>query len=103
MSFGVFDIQFFVQGVEDIGELLHCLVPFMSQCGPSCLLVLIVSDRVIFSFKSIHKRFPSGFDSKHFIFLYRCLLIISLPPIFEMGDSLKEGESDLPSIVKILD
>jgi len=30
-------------------------------------------------------------------------LIVSLPPIFDMGDMLKEGENDLFSIGKIID
>jgi hypothetical protein len=37
MSLRVFDTQLGVQGMEDIGELWHCLVPFLPQCGPSCI------------------------------------------------------------------
>ena len=64
MPLGVFDTQICVQGVEDIGKLQHFLVPFLLQCDPSCLLVLIVFDRVIFPLKSIHKICLGGFDSK---------------------------------------
>jgi hypothetical protein len=92
-----------VQGVEDIGELWHCMVPFLPQCGPSHVLVLIVFYRVIFPLKSIHKTFPSGFGPKHFIFFCGGFLTVRISPIFEMGDNLKEGGSDILSIGKIID
>ena len=103
MSLGVSNTQLCVQGVEYIGELWHCLVPFLPQCGPSHVLVFIVSDKVIFPLKSIHKICPSGFGPKHFNLLYGGFLIVSIPPIFDMGDNLKEGESDLFSIEKFID
>ena len=103
MLLEVSNTQLCVQGVEDIGELQHCLVPFLPQCGPSRVQVFIVSDRVILPLKSIYKRFLSGFGPKHFKFLFGGLLTVVLPPLFEMGDNLKEGESDLFSIEKIID
>ena len=89
--------------MEDIGELRHFLVPFLSQCGPSRVLVFIVFYRVILPLKSVQKICPSGFGPKNFRFLYGGLLTRSLPLIFEMGDNLKEGESDIFSIEKIID
>ena len=52
---GVSNTQLCTQDVEDIGELRHCLVPFLSHCGPSRVLVFIVFDGVILPLKSIHK------------------------------------------------
>jgi hypothetical protein len=103
MLLGVSNTQVCAQGVEDIGELQHCLVPFLPQCGPSHVTVFIVSDMVIFPLKSINKRCPSGFNPKNFRFVCGGFLIVSLPPIFDMGENLKEGESDLFSIRKIID
>jgi hypothetical protein len=37
ISLKVFDTQLGVQGMGDIDELWHCLVPFLPQCGPSCI------------------------------------------------------------------
>lgn len=103
MLLRVSNTQLCVQGVEDIGELWQCLFPFLPQCGPSHVLVFIVYDKVIFPLKSVHKRYPSEFGPKHFIFLCGGLFTVSLPPIFDMGDNLKEGKSDIFSIRKIID
>jgi hypothetical protein len=48
MSFRVFDTQFGAQGMENIGEIWYCMVPFLTQGGPSCVLVLVASNRVVF-------------------------------------------------------
>ena len=64
-------------------------------------MVFIVFDRVILPLKSVHKRCPSGFGPKHLRFLFGGLFIVSLPLIFDMGDNLKEGESDIFTIRKI--
>ena len=55
MLLGVSNTQLYVQGVEYIGELRHCLVPFLPQCGPSRVLIIIASDRVILLLKSTTK------------------------------------------------
>jgi hypothetical protein len=47
MSLRIFDTQLGAQGMEDIGELWHCLVSFLLQCGPSCIQVVITSNRVV--------------------------------------------------------
>jgi hypothetical protein len=47
MSLIIFDIELGSQGMKDISELWHCLVYFMSQCGPSCIQVIITSNRVV--------------------------------------------------------
>ena len=79
------------------------MVPFLPQYGPSRVLVFIVSYRVILPLKSVHKRCPSGLGPKHFRFLCEGLITVSLPPIFDMRDNLKEGKSDIFSIEKIID
>jgi hypothetical protein len=62
ISFRVFDTQFGAQGVENIGEIWYCLVPFLTQHGPSCLLVLIASNKVVLLFNGIPEGIPCGGD-----------------------------------------
>jgi hypothetical protein len=55
MSFRIFDTQFGVQGMENIGEIWYCLVAFLMQRGPSCVLLLVASNRVVLFFNDIPK------------------------------------------------
>ena len=99
MSLRVSNTQLCVQGVEDIGELRHCLVPFLPQCGPSRVLI----NRVILLLKSVHKIFLGGYGGKHARFLYGGFLTVGFPPIFDMGNNFKEGKGYLLPIGKIID
>jgi hypothetical protein len=60
MSFRVFDTQFGAHGMENIGEILYFLVPFLMQCGPSCVLVLVASNRVVLFFNESLKESHVG-------------------------------------------
>jgi hypothetical protein len=73
------------------------------QCGPSRVLVVIVSNRVIFFLDDIHKRVPSVLDLKYSKLLCGVLFTVSFPPMFDMGDNLKERKSDIFPIGKIVD
>jgi hypothetical protein len=53
MSLRFFDTQFGAQGIENIGEIWYGLVPFLTQGGPSCVLVLIDSNMVLLFFNGI--------------------------------------------------
>jgi hypothetical protein len=53
MLLKVFDTQFGVQGIENIGEIWYCMVPFLTQGGPSGVLVLISFKRVVLFFNGI--------------------------------------------------
>jgi hypothetical protein len=53
MSFRVFDNQFGAQGMENIGGILYCLVPFLTQGGPSGVQVLVASNMVVLFFNGI--------------------------------------------------
>jgi hypothetical protein len=50
---------------------------------------------VIFFLNDIHKRVPSGFNPKHSRFLYGIFLTVIIPPMFDIGDNLKECKGDL--------
>jgi hypothetical protein len=102
MSFGVFDTQFGAQGMEGIGELWNCLAPLLPQCGPSHVPVLIVSNRVILFLYHIHKKNPSRLNPIYSRLLCGPLLPISFPPMFDMGESLKECEGDLLTFGEIM-
>jgi len=64
MSLGIFDAHIGAQCMEDIFELWHYLVPFMSQCGPFCIQVIITSKRIVFFPNNIPKGIPSDSDCK---------------------------------------
>jgi hypothetical protein len=66
-------------------------------------LVVIASNTVIFFLDEIHKRAPSGIDPKYSRFLYVFLMIVSLPPMLEMGDLINECKGDIFPIGKIVD
>jgi hypothetical protein len=95
MSLGVFDTQLGAQGMEGIDELQNYLAPLLLQFGPSHVLVLIVSNRVILLLYRIHKKISSGINPIYFRLLYGTLLPISFPPMFDLGESFKECEGDL--------
>jgi hypothetical protein len=78
-----------------------CLAPLLMQRGPSHVLVIIVSNRVIFLLDHIHKKIPSGLNPKYSRLLYGIFLPVSFPPMFDMGDNLKECKGDLFSIKKL--
>jgi hypothetical protein len=100
-SFRVFDTQLGAQGMEGIGELQNFLAPLLPQCGPSHVLVLIVANRVILFLYRIHKKIPSGIDPIYSRLLCGNLLPVSFPPMFDMGESLKECEGDLFLVEKL--
>ena len=79
------------------------MVPLLTQNGPSCVLVVIVVDGIVLFLEGLQKRFPSGFEPKNIILVYGILLTISVPPISDMGHSLKECKDDLFRIGKVLD
>ena len=103
MSFKVFDTQFGAQGMENIGEIWYCLVPFLTQRGPSCVLVLVASNNIVLFFNGIPEGIPCGGDHKYCRFLYGPLLRVSIPSVFNMGNNLEEWKSDIFPIKKIVD
>jgi hypothetical protein len=61
-------------------------------------VVIIVFNRVILFLEFIHKQIPSGIDPKYSRFLYGIFIPISFPPMFEMGEGLKDHKFGLLSI-----
>jgi hypothetical protein len=102
MSFRFFDTQLGVKGMEGIGELCKCLAPLLPQCGPSHVLVLIVSNRVILFLYCIHKKISSGLGPIYSRILCGTLIAVSFPPMFDMGESFKECKGDLFPVRKIM-
>jgi hypothetical protein len=64
MSLRIFDTQLGAQGMEDIFELGHFLVSFLSQCGPFCIQVIITSKRVVLFLNIIPEGLPDDHDCK---------------------------------------
>jgi hypothetical protein len=102
MSLGFLDTQLGAQGMEGIGELRHFLAPLLPQCVPSHVLVLIVVDRVILFLYRIHKKISSGIGPIYSRLLCGTFLLVSLPPMFDMEESLKECEGDLFLVEEIM-
>jgi hypothetical protein len=71
------------------------------QHGPSHVLVIIVSHRVIFLLDRIHLKIPSGLGPKYFR-LRGIFLLVSFPPMFDTGKSLKKRKGDIFSVGKIV-
>jgi hypothetical protein len=88
--------------MEGIGELRNFLAPLLLQCGPSHVLVLIVSNKVILFLYRIHKKIPSGLGRIYSKLLCGTLLPVSFPPIFDIRESFKECEGDLFFVGKIV-
>jgi hypothetical protein len=88
--------------MEGIGELQNYLAPLLPQCGPSHVLVLIVSNKVIMFLYRIHKKIPSGIGPIYSRLLCGTLLPVSFPPIFDMRGSFKECKGDLFFVGKIV-
>jgi hypothetical protein len=72
------------------------------QCGPSHVLVVIVTNRVILFLDRIHKKIPSGLGPIYSTLLCRNFLSVSFPIMFDMGESLKECEGDIFPVGKIV-
>jgi hypothetical protein len=64
--------------------------------------MLIVSNRVILFLDHIHKKIPCGLDPIYSRYLCGALLPVIFPPMFDMGERLKECEGDLLLIEKIV-
>jgi hypothetical protein len=73
----------------------------LPQCCPSHILVLIVANKVILFLYRIHKKIPSGLDPIYSRLLCGTLLPVIFPPMFDMGESLKECEGDLFLVEKL--
>jgi hypothetical protein len=65
-------------------------------------LVLIVANEVILFLYRIHKQIPSGFGPIYSRLLCGTFLLVIFPPMFDMGESLKERADDLFSVGKIV-
>jgi hypothetical protein len=102
MSLEVLDTHLGVQGIEIICEIRHRLALLLMQCGPSHVPVFIVINRIVLSFDRIHTKIISGLDPIYSRFLCGTFLPVSLPPMFDMGESLEECEDDIFPIGKIL-
>jgi hypothetical protein len=103
MTLRVFDTQFVAEGMENIGEIWYCLVPFLMQHCPFGILVLVSSNKVVLFFNGVPEGIPCRGHQKYCRFLYDPLLRVSIPPILNMGDDLGECQSNLFPIGNIVD
>jgi uncharacterized protein YqhQ len=90
------------QGMEIICEHQHYFSPLFPQCGPSHVLVIIITNKVILFLDHIHKKILSELDHIYSRILCGNFLPVSFPPMFDMGESLKECEGDLFPLKEIV-
>jgi hypothetical protein len=102
MLLGVFDTQFVAQGVESICELWHCSASLLPQYGPSHVLVVIVTNKVMLFPYHTHTKIPSGLEPIYSRILCGTFLLVSFPPMFDMGEILKQCEGDIFLVGKIV-
>jgi hypothetical protein len=76
--------------MENIGKIWYFLVSFLTQGGPSSVLVLVASNKVVFFFNGIPEGIPCRGSHKYCRFLYEPLLRVSVPLVLNMGDGLEE-------------
>jgi hypothetical protein len=76
--------------MENIVEIWYCLVPFLTWGGPSGVLVLVASKKVVLFFNDILEGIPCRGHHKYCRFLYDPLLRVSILPVLNMGDDLEE-------------
>jgi hypothetical protein len=72
------------------------------QHGPSHVLVIIVSHKVILLLDHIHKQIPSGLDPKYYKLIYGVLIPTIFPLMIDMGEILKECKGDIFFVGKIV-
>jgi hypothetical protein len=89
--------------MESICDISHYLAPLLVHCGPSRVLVIITSNKVILFLEGIKKIHPSRSWPKNYRLILDMFLTVSLPPISNMGKGLKEWKVDLFTAGKIVD
>jgi hypothetical protein len=102
MPLRIFDTQIGAQGMKGVGELRHCLALLLMQRGPSHLLVIIITNRVILLLDHIHKKISSGIDPIYSRLLCGNFLPESFPPMFDMGEIFKEDKGHIFLVRKIV-
>jgi hypothetical protein len=65
-------------------------------------LLLIVANRVILFLYCIHKKIPSGIGPIYSRLLCGNFLLVSFPPMFDMGKIFKECKGDLFPVGKMV-
>jgi hypothetical protein len=65
-------------------------------------LVIIVSDRVELLLEGINKGRPSGSCPEFHILVFVMSLLVTFPPIFDMGEGFKDNEGDIFSVGNFL-
>ena len=92
MSLWIFNTKLCAQGMEQMRQFVHILIPLFLQCGPLDIFVLIAPHKVILFLYAISEWIPSGCGREQRGFLFILLLTIGFPPIFEWGVALRSAK-----------
>ena len=60
MFLWIFDTQLCAQGMEQIRQLMHILIPLFPQCGPLYVLVLIAPHEIVLFLDGFSEEFQVG-------------------------------------------
>ena len=89
--------------MEQIRQLVHILIPLLSQRGPLDVLVLIAPHRIVLFLDGVSERIPSWYGREQRGFPFALLLTVGFPPVFDMGGGFEECKNNLFSVGEIVD
>ena len=81
--------------MEQIRQLVHILIPLLSQRGPLYVLVLIAPYGIVLFLDSVSERIPSWYGREQRGLCLVLVLTVGFPPVLNMGSSFEECKNNL--------
>ena len=88
--------------MEQIHQLMHILIPLLSQHIPLYVLVLIAPHGILLFLDGVSERIPSGYIWEQRGFCVVLFITVGFPPILDMGGSFEKWKNNLLSIRKVM-
>ena len=102
MFLWIFDTQICVQGMEQIRQLMHILIPLLSQRGPLYVLVLIAPHGIVLFLDDILEIILGWYDREYRGFFLVLVLTVGFPRVLNMGVSFEECKNNLLPVWKVM-
>ena len=80
--------------MEKILQLMHILIPLLSQHGPLYALVLIAPHGIVLFLDGVSERIPSWYSREQRGFCLVLVLTVGFPPVLNMGGSFEECKNN---------
>ena len=103
MSLWICNTQIFLQGMEQISQFVHILIPLLPQHGPLDVFLLIAPHEVLLFLDVVSEWIPSGCGWEHRGFPFVLLLTVGFPPVFDMGGDFEECKNNIFSVGEVMD